>query len=207
MNAESIRRRDIVVVGASAGGIQALTRFVGPLTPDFEGAIFIVLHVGPGRSVLPTILGRATTIPVAHAVDDEAIEAGRVYVAPPDRHLMLEPDRVRVVTGPRQNGHRPAIDLLFRAAASVYGERVVGVLLSGALDDGALGLEAIKGGGGLALVQDPNDALHRSMPDSAIAHVRPDLVASAEALARHIVELAAGRTDNPSVQPATLGGP
>jgi two-component system chemotaxis response regulator CheB len=191
MDAETIVRRDIVVVGASAGGVEALTRFVSRLTGDFDGAVFIVLHVAPSRSVLPGILGRKSAIPVAHAVEGETIQAGRIYVAPPDRHLLLEPHHVRVLTGPRQNGHRPGIDPLFRTAAWAYSDRVVGVLLSGMLDDGTLGLQAIKRRGGLSLVQDPNDALYRSMPQNAISHNSPDLIGSADELAQFVVELAA----------------
>jgi two-component system chemotaxis response regulator CheB len=200
MSAETICRRDIVVVGASAGGVQALTRFVGWLGLGFAGAVFIVLHIAPGRSVLPGILGRRTELPVTHAVDGEPIDAGRIYVAPPDRHLLLESGRVRVVTGPRHDGHRPGIDPLFRTAAWAYGERVVGVLLSGMLDDGTLGLEAIKRDGGLSLVQDPKDALHSGMPQSAISHDPPDLVGTVDELARYVVALAAR-----GAQPASAG--
>jgi two-component system, chemotaxis family, protein-glutamate methylesterase/glutaminase len=196
MSAETMRRRDVVVVGASAGGVEALTRFVRHLPPDFPGAIFVVLHVSPSGSVLPAILGRATNLPVTHAIEGETIQPGRIYVAPPDRHLLVEPHRVRVLPGPRQNGHRPGIDPLFRTAAWAYGYRVVGVLLSGTLDDGTLGLQAIKRDGGLSLVQDPDDALYRSMPESAITHDAPDLVGSATELAEFVTELAANGGDN-----------
>jgi two-component system chemotaxis response regulator CheB len=205
MSAETICRRDIVVVGASAGGVQALTRFVGRLGLDFGGAVFIVLHVSPARSVLPGILGRRTALPVANAVDGQPIEAGRIYVAPPDQHLLLEPGRVRVVDGPRQNGHRPGIDALFRTAAWAYAERVVGVLLSGALDDGTLGLEAIKRGGGLSLVQEPSDALYPAMPQSAISHGSPDLIGTVDELARFVIELAARGAENPRLMDESGG--
>lgn len=204
MSAETICRRDVVVVGASAGGVEALTRFVGGLALGFGGAVFIVLHVAPGRSVLPSILGRRTELPVTHAVDEQLIEAGRIYVAPPDRHLLLEPGRVRVVTGPRQNGHRPGIDPLFQTAAWAYAERVVGVLLSGTLDDGTLGLEAIKRDGGLSLVQDPHDALYPGMPQSAISHDPPDLIGTVDDLAQFVVELAARGAEN--AQPMNEAG-
>lgn len=196
MSAETICRRDIVVVGASAGGVEALMRFVGQLALGFTGAVFVVLHIAPARSVLPSILRRRSELPVAHAVEGQPVEAGRIYVAPPDRHLLLEPGCVRVVTGPHQNGHRPGIDPLFRTAAWAYSERVVGVLLSGMLYDGTLGLEAIKGAGGLSLVQDPDDALYPAMPQSAIAHGSPDLIGTAEVLAQFVVELAARGPEN-----------
>jgi two-component system chemotaxis response regulator CheB len=192
-SAESIGRRDIVVVGASAGGVQALMRFVGRLPGEFDGSIFIVLHVAPSRSVLPGVLERTCALPVAHAVEGEPIRPGRIYVAPPDRHLLLEPDRVRVLDGPREHRHRPGIDPLFCSAAEAYAERVVGVLLSGMLEDGTRGLEEIKRAGGLALVQDPEDALYRSMPESAISRHAADRIASAEELADFVVELAARR--------------
>jgi two-component system, chemotaxis family, protein-glutamate methylesterase/glutaminase len=192
MSAETIWRRDIVVVGASAGGVEALTRFVSRLALGFAGAVFIVLHVGPAsRSVLPGILARRTELPVAHAVDGDPIEPGRILVAPPDRHLLLEPGRVGVVTAPPENGHRPGIDPLFRTAAQAYRERVVGVLLSGTLADGTVGLEAIKREGGLSLVQDPDDALYPGMPQSAISRRRPDLIGTAEELAQYVGALAA----------------
>jgi two-component system, chemotaxis family, protein-glutamate methylesterase/glutaminase len=196
MSAESIRR-DIVVVGASAGGVEALTRFVRGFVLGFPGAVFIVLHVAADRSVLPGILGRGTELPVAHAVDGDVIEAGRISVAPPDRHLLLEPGRARVVSTPRENGHRPGIDALFRSAASAYGERVVGVLLSGTLRDGTMGLEAIKRGSGLSLVQDPRDALYPGMPQSAISHQPPDLVGTVDELAQFVIALAALGAQSP----------
>lgn len=196
MNAQLNRRRDIVVVGASAGGVQALSRFVAEFPREFSGAVFVVLHIAPSGSVLPSILDRRSELAASHAVEGETIQPGRIYVAPPDRHLLLEPDRVRVLTGPRQSGHRPGIDALFRSAAWAYADRVVGVLLSGTLDDGTLGLQAIKRDGGLSLVQDPADALYKSMPQSAIAHDSPDLIGTAAELGQFVVELAANGTDD-----------
>ena len=117
--------------------------------------------------MLPKILARNAQVPVAHARDGEPIELGRVYVAPPDRHLLVHQDHVRVVRGPRENNHRPAVDPLFRSAALAYGPRVIGLVLSGSLDDGAAGMQAISRAGGVAIVQDPDDALYRSMPENA----------------------------------------
>ena len=168
-------RRDIVVVGASAGGVEALTKFVAGLPADLAAAVFVVLHMpAEARSLLPTILSRSGPLPAVRALDGAAIEHGTIYVAAPDRHLLLEPGRMRVLAGPRENGVRPAIDPLFRSAASFYGERVVGIVLSGVLDDGTDGLYTIKRHGGLAIVQDLTDAVCPGMPENAMARVEVD---------------------------------
>jgi two-component system chemotaxis response regulator CheB len=139
---------------------------------------------------LAGILAKAGPLPVSFPADGEAIASGRIYVAPPDHHLLLEPGRMRVVRGPKENRHRPAVDPLFRSAAWAYGPRVVGVVLSGTLDDGAAGLWAIKSCGGVAVVQDPEDALFGEMPASAIACVRPDHAAPLEEIPLLLAELA-----------------
>jgi two-component system chemotaxis response regulator CheB len=184
-------RHDVVVIGASAGGIEALTTLVANLPGDLRAAVFVVIHLPTGgTSVLPAILNRAGPLPAEHVRDSPKIEQGRIYVAPPDFHLQLEDGSVSAVTGPRENGHRPAIDRLFRSAAHAFQQRTVGVILSGTLDDGTLGLRAIKEHGGVALVQDPATAQHESMPRSAIKYANPDEVAAPAELARLIVELA-----------------
>lgn len=170
-----MERRDIVVIGTSAGGVEALRRLAGQLPKDFPAAILVVLHLAPGhRSVLSEILSRAGHLPAVHPEDGMPLEPGHIYVAPNDRHLLVEPGRVRVVKGPRENNHRPAVDPLFRSAARAYGPRVVGVVLTGALDCGSAGLLAVKAQGGLAVVQDPRDAYCPDMPRSALEYVQVD---------------------------------
>ncbi len=177
----------VVVVGASAGGVEALSGLFNALAIDLPAAFLVVLHIpAHAQSELDRILGRATTMPVTMPEDDALIEAGRIYVASPDRHLLVENGRIRVTRGPKECRVRPAIDVLFRSAATAYGDRVIGVVLSGTLDDGTAGLWAIKDGYGLALVQDPAEASFASMPQSAIDHVRVDLVGGVEALAMKI---------------------
>jgi len=161
---------DIVVVGASAGGIEALQNLVSLLPADLPAAIFIVQHTtSDGTSRLPDILSRRGPLRASIPLDGEEIHPGRIYVAPNDRHLLLEPGHMRVVRGPRENRHRPAIDPLFRSAAWAYGPRVVGVVLTGYLDDGTAGLWAIKTCGGVTVVQSSDDAQHAEMPESAAA--------------------------------------
>jgi two-component system, chemotaxis family, protein-glutamate methylesterase/glutaminase len=160
-------------MAASAGGVEALTAVAEGLPEDFPAAVFVVLHLPAGApSALYRILSRAGPLPARTAEDGEALRAGTIAVAPPDGHLMLEPDRARVLRGPKVNGHRPAADVLFHSAARAHDGRTVGVVLSGMLSDGALGLRAIKRRNGAAVVQ--ADALHTGMPASAMAHVEVD---------------------------------
>jgi two-component system chemotaxis response regulator CheB len=182
--------RNIVVVGASAGGVKALRGLLSGLPANYGGSIFVVMHISPdSRSELPSILTRDSALPTVHAEDGMAIETGRVYVAPPDQHLLVEREHMLVVHGPRENRHRPAIDPLFRSAAQVYGPRVVGVVLTGSLDDGTAGLWAVKQLGGTAVVQDPEDALFPSMPRSALEHVNVDYCVPLAGIAPLLVDL------------------
>ncbi len=185
--------RDIVTLGASAGGIEALTTLVCHLPSDLPAALFVVVHISPeAPSVLADILNRAGPLPASPAVDYAPIEHGHIYVAPPDRHLLLTSTAMRIVHGPTENRHRPAIDPLFRSAAVSFGQRVVGVILSGALNDGTAGLRAIKRAGGVAMVQDPATATFAGMPESALAYFAVDWCLPVPALADTIVELASG---------------
>jgi two-component system chemotaxis response regulator CheB len=168
-------KRDIIVIGASAGGLNLFRQILAGLPDDFNASIFIVWHMSPeGRSLLPELLASVTSIPVATAVDKEPIVPGRIYIAGQDCHMILESDVVRVTHGPRENLFRPAIDPLFRSAASVFGPRVIGVILSGGLDDGSAGLYSIKRMGGMAIIQDPATAENKAMPLNASRIVRPD---------------------------------
>jgi two-component system, chemotaxis family, protein-glutamate methylesterase/glutaminase len=185
-----MQTRDIVVIGTSAGGVQALSTIVKDLAQNFDAAVLIVSHTSPyQRSVLPRILSRAGKLDVAHAVDREEINPGKVYVAPPDRHLVVEAGRLRLTRGPKENRFRPAIDPLFRSAANEFGARVVGVILSGALDDGTAGLWAIKDRGGIAVVQDPSDAEQSSMPQSALNNVEVDYCVPVSEIGRLLLKL------------------
>jgi two-component system chemotaxis response regulator CheB len=168
---------DILAIGASAGGVQALCDVIEHLPPNLPAAIFVVLHITPhGHSLLPAILQRSGCMPASHPEEGEAILPGRIYVAPPDRHLAIRKGRIHLSRNASENGHRPAIDVLFRTAARSFGARVLGVVLTGNLDDGTAGLAAIKECGGLAVVQDPADADYPGMPESAIANVEVDYI-------------------------------
>lgn len=188
--------KDIVVVGASAGGIEALRTLLAGLPADLPASVFVVLHTSPeSPGVLADILDRAGPLPARYAADGERIRPGRVYVAPRDRHLIIEPGKVRLTRGPKENRFRPSVDPLFRSAAQVYGPRVVGVILTGGLDDGTSGLWAVKQLGGRAIVQDPREALVPSMPRSALEHVRVDYCLPLDEIAPQLVSLAATRAD------------
>jgi two-component system chemotaxis response regulator CheB len=166
---DQVESRDIVVIGASAGGVETLQRLVAALPPKLPFAFFVVLHIAPHGSHMPEILTRAGSYEAAHPEDGDAPAYGRIVVAPPNLHLLVEGGVIRLRRGERHGGARPAIDPLFESAAAEFGPRVVGIVLSGGLHDGAAGLAAVTAHGGLALVQDPEEAAHRSMPDAAIA--------------------------------------
>jgi two-component system chemotaxis response regulator CheB len=166
---EQVESRDIVVIGASAGGVETLQRLVAALPPKLPFAFLVVLHIAPHSSHMPEILTRAGSYDAAHPEDGDEPVHGRIFVAPPNLHLLVEGGVIRLRSSARHAGARPAIDPLFESAAAEFGPRVVGIILSGSLRDGAAGLAAITASGGLAIVQDPEEATHRSMPDAAIA--------------------------------------
>jgi two-component system, chemotaxis family, protein-glutamate methylesterase/glutaminase len=182
--------KDIIVVGTSAGGVPALETLVAGLPGELEAAMFVVLHLSPSSpSHLAAILQRRTKIPIAQASDGEPIRRGRIYLARPDYHLVLEADRIRLPRGPRENRHRPAIDALFRSAAYGYGGRVIGVLLTGELDDGTAGLWTVKNRGGTVVVQDPAEAQSSAMPRNALEYVEPDYLVGIRDIAPVIAKL------------------
>ncbi|HVF65436.1 MAG TPA: chemotaxis protein CheB [Casimicrobiaceae bacterium] len=183
--------RDITVIGGSAGGLHALRTILAALPRDYPAAVFVVLHVAPDSPfMLPDLLDRSSPLPVTAARDAAPIRPGRVVIAPPDQHLILEPERARLVHGPRENSHRPSIDVLFRSAAVAHGPRVTGVVLTGMLDDGAAGLWAIKRRGGATLVQDPASAEFPDMPRNALDAADAEHSVALEGIAAKLVELA-----------------
>jgi two-component system, chemotaxis family, protein-glutamate methylesterase/glutaminase len=183
--------RDIIVIGTSAGGVDALTRVVAGLPSGFPAAVFVVCHVSSGhRSRLPEILSRAGPLLASHPSNRERFYPSHVYIAPPDQHLLVAPEeQIRLSRGARENNHRPAVDPLFRSAARSYGQRVIGVILTGGLRDGVAGLMAIRQSGGLAVVQDPSDAFVAAMPMSAAQIAGADYVVPIAEMASLLVTL------------------
>ena len=182
---------DLHCIGASAGGVEALQRLLGGLPRDFPATVCIVLHTAPvALGMLASVLQRSCNLPVVAPQDRQPFELGHVYIAPPDRHLLVMGDRMRVVRGPKENRHRPAIDPLFRSAAWSFGPRVVGVVLTGMLDDGTAGLWAIKMCGGVSIVQDPAEASYPDMPENAIKNVQIDHCVPLAEIAGILSELA-----------------
>jgi two-component system chemotaxis response regulator CheB len=185
--------RDIVTIGASAGGIEALLALFAKLPPDLAATLAVVVHRAPYyMSILDRILDRKSTLPVKEPADGDPVERSRIYLAPRDQHLTLDGDRFRLDRGPQQHRMRPAVDPLFLSAAKSYGARVVGMLLSGSGADGVRGLIAIKAAGGVSLVQDPAEARNPSMPATAIAEDDVDAILPIEGLSSALVSLAMG---------------
>ncbi len=189
---------DIVVVGASAGGVEALQVLASGLPADFDAAVFVTLHIGAGPSALDTILSVAGPLPAKRPKDGEQIERGTIYVASPDFHMLVAQGHIHLSHGPKENRTRPAINPMFRSAARNYRGRVVGVLLSGALDDGVAGLAEIKRCGGMVVVQDPETAQFPSMPSNAIKHVDVDYVVPVQEIGMLIARRAV--TENTAMQ-------
>lgn len=199
-------KRDIIVIGASAGGIEVLQTLLAPLPWDFQAALFVVLHTSqdsPG--LLPEILNRSSNLPVMYAVNGIPILPARVYIAPSgQRHMFVDRGKVRLQPGPRENRSRPSIDALFRSASQAYGSQVIGVVLTGNLDDGAVGLAEVKARGGMTIVQDPEEAVAPSMPASALETTEIDLVLPAAEIGPKLVELSAPELSE-RVQSITTG--
>jgi two-component system, chemotaxis family, protein-glutamate methylesterase/glutaminase len=192
----------LVVIGASAGGLEALRSLLAGLPATFPAALCIVTHTSPeSPGLLPQILDRVSRLPVAQASNGQRLESGHVYVAVPDRHLLVEPGRLRVAKGPREHGFRPAIDPLFRSAAQVFGPAAIGVVLTGNLDDGTAGLWTIKKLGGTAIVQHPDDALFPSMPRHASMAVNVDYSVPLSRLPSLLVELTSDAQTEPVQRP------
>lgn len=178
MTAPESGGRDIIVIGASAGGVEAIREIAARLPADLPAAIFVVIHSSPrSRGLIGSLLHRAGPLTASTAEDGAEVMHGHIHVAPPDRHLLLRAGHIHLSHGPRENCARPAVNPLFRTAAATYGDRVIGVVLTGNLDDGTAGLLAIADAGGVTVVQDPEDALYPGMPSSAMENVRVDHVA------------------------------
>jgi two-component system, chemotaxis family, protein-glutamate methylesterase/glutaminase len=189
-----MENQNIIVIGASAGGLEPLQDLVSQLPANFGAAVFVAWHMPPeAPSLLPQILARLTDLRVSQPVDNEKIETGRIYCAAPDHHLVINDDRVRLSRGPKENHFRPSIDVLFRSAAWSYGARASGVILSGCLDDGVSGLFAIKQLGGKAVVQDPAEALFPDMPLNAMKAVEVDHSVSVKDMGGLLRRIAAER--------------
>jgi two-component system chemotaxis response regulator CheB len=169
----SLAQFAVIAIGASTGGVAALQQLVSTLPGDLPAAVLIVQHVGP-RSLLPDLLNRAGPLPAVHAADGQLVRPGQIYVAPSDHHLLVGHGAMRLARGPRENWARPAVDPLFRSVAHTYGAGAIGVVLTGALNDGTAGLQAIRKAGGIAVVQHPGDALCQDMPRSALLHAGAD---------------------------------
>ena len=196
----------IVVMGASGGGIETLRTLLHALPANFPLPICIVVHSAPeAPGLLAEILNRVGPLKVSHGRNHERLVGGHVYVAPPDCHLLVEPGRLRVTKGPRENRFRPAIDPLFRSAAQVYGPGAIGAVLTGSLDDGTAGLWAIKQLGGTAIVQDPADAECPDMPASALRHVEVDYWLPLAAIPEVISDVARTIAMKQDVQPSKEG--
>jgi two-component system chemotaxis response regulator CheB len=191
-------QRDIIVIGGSAGGVEAVSRIAAGLPAGFAASVFVVIHFpADGTSHLPRILNRAGPVPAQLASDGEPVRPGRIYVAVPDHHLVLENGVMRCERGPKENNHRPAVDPLFRSAAEAYGPRVAGVIVSGTRTDGTAGLFAVKKRGGIAIVEDPATALHSSMPASAAENVAVDHIVPAGDIAAILADAAPPESRSP----------
>lgn len=191
----------IIAIGASAGGVDALRQVIAGLPSDLNAAVFVTLHIGAHRSDLPWLLSRTGSLPATHPIDGETIQAGHVYVAPPDHHMLVEAGCVRLTKGPRENWARPAIDPLFRSAARAYGANVIGIVLTGGLNDGTAGMFEVKARRGTTVVQDPTDAVTPNMPQSVIDNVAVDHIVPLDQMAPLLIRLV---NDQKSTRPKVV---
>lgn len=191
----------IIAIGASAGGVDALRQVIAGLPSDLNASVFVTLHIGAHRSDLPWLLSRAGSILASHPVDGETIHVGHIYVAPPDHHMLVEAGRVRLTKGPRENWARPAIDPLFRSAARAYGANVIGIILTGGLNDGTAGMYEVKARRGTTVVQDPTEAVTPSMPQSVIDNVTVDHIVTLDQMAPLLIRLV---SDQKSTRPKVV---
>jgi two-component system chemotaxis response regulator CheB len=188
---------DIIVIGGSAGGVEALQKLVHQFPPHLPAAVFVVLHLSPrSKSFLPEILSRAGKLPARHPENGEPIATGHIYVAPPDHHLVIEREHIHLGLGPKEQHQRPCINVSFRSAALAYGERVAGVVLTGTLDDGTAGLWEIKRRGGVAVVQSPEEALFPSMPLAALREIEVDYTVPIGRMGTLLAQLAEGEGEH-----------
>jgi two-component system chemotaxis response regulator CheB len=198
--------RDIIVIGGSAGAIVPLRQIVGALPADLQAAVFVVLHIpAQGVGMLSRMASAAGRLPVFQAENGMVIRNGHIYVAAPDHHLLVCKSHLMLGRGPRENMARPAVDPLFRSAALHYGSRVIGVILSGLLSDGAAGLNAVKRCGGTTVVQDPGDAIEEEMPRRAIEATTVDLCAPGARIGEVLVDLVSEPADAPPPVPPEVG--
>src|SRR5262245_22493665 len=193
-------KRNIIVVGTSAGGVEALCELNKHLPPDLGASVFVVMHIG-SESLLPQVLSRCGNLPAVFAEHEKRYERGCIYCAPANCHLSINDHKTVLRRGPRENGHRPAIDVLFRSAARQHRSKVVGVVLSGGRDDGSAGLFAIKARGGVAIVQDPAEAVTPNMPENALNMVDVDFCLPIRQIADVLVQLANGKATDITESP------
>ncbi len=197
-------KQNIFVIGASAGGVEALQQLVRQLPPEFPGTLFVALHLAPRiKSLLPEILTSAGPLLAAHPKDGEKIESGRIYVAPPDNHLVIEHKHMHLSRGPKEQHHRPCINVMFRSAALAYGERVRAVVLTGELDDGTAGMWEVKRRGGVAVIQNPEEAAFPSMPLSALREVEAEYIVNIAEMGALLTRLASQEREYNGTQMAS----
>ncbi len=197
-------KRNIIVIATSAGGVETLCKLTQDLPKDLNASLFVVMHVG-AESMLPEILSSCGNLPAVSATNNESYRRGCIYCAPPNCHLSIKDHKMVLTRGPRENGHRPAADVLFRSAARAHREKVVGIVLSGGRDDGSAGLFSIKARGGVAIVQDPKEATARDMPQNALDMVDIDFCLPVRQIAKVLVHLVNGEATN-TIESLSGGG-